>query len=136
MPPCIGSALIIGAGEFGSSLVGKVLSWRPVVFIGLISYSLYLWHWPVIVMHTMGLSINLNDLLPQRLAAMVPAFRFDMWMEIALSFTLAVLSWRFVERPFRARPFAHQPSAAVCHLGGGDDCSDRGFHYDHLRSRL
>ncbi|MGB7986351.1 MAG: acyltransferase family protein [Terracidiphilus sp.] len=115
LPPCIGSALIIGAGEFGSSLVGKVLSWRPVVFIGLISYSLYLWHWPVIVMHTMGLSINLNDLLPQRLAAMVPAFRFDMWMEIALSFTLAVLSWRFVERPFRARPLriSRQPLFAI-----------------------
>jgi len=104
LAPCIGSALIIGAGEFGPSLVGSVLSWRPVVFIGLISYSLYLWHWPVIVLHTMGLSVNLNDLLPHRYAAMFPAFRFDMWMEIVGSFVLAILSWRFVERPFRSRP--------------------------------
>ncbi|MFZ1085838.1 MAG: acyltransferase family protein, partial [Terracidiphilus sp.] len=104
LAPCIGSALIIGAGEFGSTLVGRVLSWRPIVFIGLISYSLYLWHWPVIVMHTMGLSVNINDLLPQRYAAMIPAFRFDMWMEIVISFVLAILSWRFIERPFRSRP--------------------------------
>ena len=102
--PCLGSALIIGAGEYGSSLVGKVLSWRPVVFIGLISYSLYLWHWPVIVLHSMGFSVSLNDLLPHRLAAIIPAFRFDMWMEIVASFLLAILSWRFVERPFRSRP--------------------------------
>lgn len=102
--PCIGSALIIGAGEFGSSLVGKALSWRPVVFVGLISYSLYLWHWPVIILHSYGLSITLQDILPHRYAALFPAFRFDIWMEILASFVLAILSWRFVERPFRSRP--------------------------------
>ena len=47
IPPCLGAALVIAAGETGSSFAGKVLSWRPVVFLGLISYSLYLWHWPV-----------------------------------------------------------------------------------------
>jgi peptidoglycan/LPS O-acetylase OafA/YrhL len=104
LAPCIGSALIIGAGEFGSSLVSRVLSWRPVVFIGLISYSLYLWHWPVIVLHTMGFSVNLNDLLPYRYTTMIPAFRFDMWMELVTSFIFAVIFWRFVERPFRSRP--------------------------------
>ena len=104
LPPCIGSALIIGAGEYGRSLIGKLLSWRPVVFVGLISYSLYLWHWPVIVLHSMGFSISLNDVLPHRFAAMIPAFRFDMWMEIVVSFVLAILSWRYIERPFRSRP--------------------------------
>ena len=38
--PCAGSALIIWAGEGGPSLVSAVLSWRPIVFVGLISYSL------------------------------------------------------------------------------------------------
>ncbi|HEY1254156.1 MAG TPA: acyltransferase family protein [Terracidiphilus sp.] len=104
LPPCIGSALIIGAGEYGRSFIGKLLSWRPVVFVGLISYSLYLWHWPVIVLHSMGFSISLNDVLPHRFAAMIPAFRFDMWMEIVVSFVLAILSWRYIERPFRSRP--------------------------------
>jgi len=104
LPPCIGSVLIVGAGEFGSSLVGAVLSWRPLVFIGLISYSLYLWHWPVIILHEMGLSVNLQSILPPHYANKLAAFRFDMYMEIVISFVLAILSWRFVERPFRSRP--------------------------------
>jgi peptidoglycan/LPS O-acetylase OafA/YrhL len=104
LPPCIGSVLIIGAGEFGSSLVGSVLSWRPFVFIGLISYSLYLWHWPVIILHELGLSLNLQSVLPPRYANQLAAVRFDMYMEIVISFVLAILSWRFVERPFRSRP--------------------------------
>ena len=43
LPPCLGAALIIAAGETGSSVVGAMLSWRPIVFLGWISYSLYLW---------------------------------------------------------------------------------------------
>jgi len=102
--PCIGSALIIGAGEFGPSLVGKVLSWRPIAFVGLISYSLYLWHWPVIILHSMGVSLSVQDVLPHRFAVLLPPLRFDMLTEILVSFVLAILSWRFVERPFRSRP--------------------------------
>src|SRR5260370_11858991 len=45
----IGATLIIASSERGTSAVGKWLSLRPVVFVGLISYSLYLWHWPLIV---------------------------------------------------------------------------------------
>lgn len=45
--PVLGSFLIIRYGPF--TVVGKMLSLRPMVFIGGISYSLYLWHWPVMV---------------------------------------------------------------------------------------
>jgi peptidoglycan/LPS O-acetylase OafA/YrhL len=100
--PCVGSALIIGAGEAGPSLVGSLLSWRPFVFIGLISYSLYLWHWPVIVLQSMGLLIGASVIAPHRYLAVLTAGRFDKLFEVALSFLLAVLSWRFVERPFRS----------------------------------
>jgi len=101
LPPCLGSALIIWAGEAGPSLVGKVLSWRPVVFIGLISYSLYLWHWPVVVLQQMGAFIGAGAVVPPRFASLLPAHRFDMLFEITLSLLLGTLSWRFVERPFR-----------------------------------
>ena len=47
--PTLGTALVIQAGIGGGSIVASLLSLRPVVFIGLISYSLYLWHWPIIV---------------------------------------------------------------------------------------
>ena len=102
--PCAGSALIIGAGESGSSLVGKALAWRPMVFIGLISYSLYLWHWPVIVLNGLGLSLNFNAIVPHRWAFLLLSQTSNKAMEILVSFVLAVLSWRFVERPFRSYP--------------------------------
>jgi peptidoglycan/LPS O-acetylase OafA/YrhL len=99
--PCVGSALIIWAGEAGSSLVGAILSWRPIVFIGLISYSLYLWHWPVIVLRHLGVLIGVGAVASRSHIAMFSSHRFDILIESLLSFALAVLSWRFVERPFR-----------------------------------
>jgi peptidoglycan/LPS O-acetylase OafA/YrhL len=104
LAPCMGSALIIGAGESGSSLVGKILSWRPVVFIGLISYSLYLWHWPVIVLQQMGVFIGESAITSHSIAALLPEHRLNMLVEVVLSLVLGILSWRFVERPFRSGP--------------------------------
>ena len=101
--PCVGSALIIGAGESGSTLVGKALSWRPMVFVGLISYSLYLWHWPMIILNGAGLSVNFSAILPHRGGFLRLLQVSQDTMEILASFALAILSWRFVERPFRGR---------------------------------
>src|SRR5215475_3315130 len=88
--PCFGAAMIIAAGRDGISLVAKALSLRPIVFIGTISYSLYLWHWPLIVFQqTSGLLIH--GLSPKGSKLIV----------LAIAFVIATLSWRFVERPFR-----------------------------------
>ena len=85
--PCVGAALIIHSGAGGGTWTARLLSLRPVVFVGLISYSLYLWHWPLIVLYQQGL---FGDFLkPQKLAL------------LAASLALAVLSWRYVEQPFR-----------------------------------
>lgn len=100
--PCVGSALVIWAGEAGSSMVGAVLSTRPSVFIGLISYSLYLWHWPIVVLRHMGLLVGAGTVISFGHSTLISAHRFDMLEEVIISFFLAILSWRFVETPLRS----------------------------------
>jgi peptidoglycan/LPS O-acetylase OafA/YrhL len=87
--PCFGAWLILYAGEQGSSWVNAALTFPPLVFIGVISYSLYLWHWPLIVFSQYFL---LGDLSRAATIAV-----------IAGSALMAFLSFEFVERPFRGR---------------------------------
>jgi hypothetical protein len=87
-PVTAGTALLVWSGSHRECAVARCLSWRPVVFIGLISYSLYLWHWPVIVLlkYYLVRDLSLRDVLAAT----------------ALMTGCAVLSWRYVERPFRS----------------------------------
>lgn len=68
-------------------IVNRVLAWRPFVFIGLISYSWYLWHWPMLsfanITSDSGISMHAGVAIG------------------ILSFGFAVLSYFFVERPYR-----------------------------------
>jgi peptidoglycan/LPS O-acetylase OafA/YrhL len=86
LAPCLGAALVIHAGRAHTTRVSRFLSLPAMVFIGLISYSLYLWHWPVrrfygYIVATPGHTENI--------------------LLILLSVSIAVLSWRYVETPFR-----------------------------------
>ncbi|HLJ53223.1 MAG TPA: acyltransferase family protein [Rhizomicrobium sp.] len=86
--PCLGAAALIYAGTTRGT-IWRVLASRPLVFVGLISYSLYLWHWPIHVYSTY-VSRAATD------------WTWTLAL-IALSVGLAILSWRFVEQPFRRR---------------------------------
>lgn len=86
--PVLGTALIILFATH-DSWVGKALSFRPVVAVGLISYSAYLWHQPVFAF-ARAYSQDRPD-----------AFALSLMVPVAL--LLAYLSWRFVEAPFRDR---------------------------------
>ncbi|MEO0362812.1 MAG: acyltransferase family protein, partial [Pseudomonadota bacterium] len=104
LAPTLGAALILQAGRFGPTRIGRLLSTRPFVAVGLVSYSLYLWHWPLIV----GLVYVTADMPSAGEAAAI----------FALSMALAWASWRFVERPFRdpravRRPFVFAGTAAA-----------------------
>jgi peptidoglycan/LPS O-acetylase OafA/YrhL len=87
--PCLGAAAIIWAGRGGHNVVGDVLSARPVVLVGLVSYSLYLWHWPALAL---GRYYAVRDLTA-----------VETTIVVALASVAAVASWRYVERPFRGK---------------------------------
>lgn len=87
--PCLGAAFVILSGAHSGGPVQRLLSCGPMVFIGKVSYSWYLWHWPVIVFYKY---FSFEPLSPYEQAAL-----------FALSFALGVLSWKFIETPFRKR---------------------------------
>jgi peptidoglycan/LPS O-acetylase OafA/YrhL len=88
LPPVLGATLVIYSGTDHTVSAKRFLSWRPFVWIGLISYSLYLWHWPILVA---ARNLNHSAELPMPTAIIC----------ILLAIGLAWLSWRYVERPFR-----------------------------------
>src|SRR3989344_3144601 len=83
--PCIGAALVIYAGKAPFS--GAILRSRLLVSIGLISYSLYLVHWPILVLYKY---LTFNELMYVERAGVVAA-----------SIALATLMYHFIEKPFR-----------------------------------
>ncbi|MFV0415439.1 MAG: acyltransferase family protein [Chthoniobacterales bacterium] len=85
--PVGGTTLFIFYTRQGATLSSRLLALKPLVFIGLISYSLYLWHWPILVFFKTW-----------SLAAFTSLEKFGL---VGLAFGLAVFSWRFVETPVR-----------------------------------
>jgi hypothetical protein len=105
--PCLGAGLVIWAGGQNAP---ALLPLKPLVLLGLISYRLYLWHWPVLVFAGYAL-----------LSAPTPAETAGL---ILLSFALAWATYRFVELPFRRwmderRVLIFRAGAAVLVLGAG-----------------
>jgi peptidoglycan/LPS O-acetylase OafA/YrhL len=88
--PVVGTLLLLYSGAYPHTYTYRLLSSSPMVKIGDWSYSIYLWHWPFIVFA--GLAWGRNSL------AMAAA--------AAISFIPAILSYRFVEQPFRTIPFS------------------------------
>jgi len=84
---CFGATLFIYSGSLGyTPIINRLFSIKSFVAIGLISYSLYLWHWPIIA-YLNYLSITITE----DIATVV----------IILSIILATISYLFVEKPFR-----------------------------------
>ena len=88
LPPVAGSVLIIAAQPTPGDYVFRFLASNPITYIGRISYSLYLWHWPAIVTATYLLDT------PSPLA---------LGGALAAAALLSIASYHFVETPVRRR---------------------------------
>jgi peptidoglycan/LPS O-acetylase OafA/YrhL len=84
LPPVCGTLLLLSTP---SSFISKVLAIEPIVFVGKLSYSWYLWHWPMLSFAKIASDRSVD---PRATLVIV-----------AISFLLAIASFQFVEKPFR-----------------------------------
>jgi peptidoglycan/LPS O-acetylase OafA/YrhL len=82
----VATAAVLAAAACPGSMTGAALGWRPLRWLGVRSYGIYLWHYPVIVLTSPA---NGTENLPRAIA------------QIAASIGIAALSWKFVEEPIR-----------------------------------
>lgn len=85
--PTCAAAMLILAGHCARNRVSNLLAFKPLVAIGLLSYSAYLWHWPLLAFYRYE-----HAEISQTAA----------WGILILTFVLAGLSYRLIERPARA----------------------------------
>ena len=85
--PVVGASLIIYTGK--ESPIGRFLSSKPMVHIGLISYSLYLWHWPLF---TFARYLIFRELTPLEVTGI-----------LLVTLIISSLSLKYVEQPFRRK---------------------------------
>ncbi len=98
MVPITGVLLIVLFAE-KTTITAKILSTKLLVGIGLISYSAYLWHQPLFALARIKLDEKPSEILMITLGI--------------LSFTLAVVSWRYIEKPFRRKDKKHLSSKSI-----------------------
>ncbi len=92
--PCGGTVALLWANRDAPTSLARILEFRPLVFIGLISYSLYLWHWPML---TFANYWGLSEAPGSRQAILLLA-----------SLVVSAVTWRWVEQPFRKRSILHE----------------------------
>ena len=99
LAPTSAAVLLMASGTGGPTLLSRAISWWPLQRIGDLSYSLYLWHWPVLVLGTMwhsggGLLFKLTLLV--------------------IAFGLSIITYVCVENPLRrARPLIGRPALSM-----------------------
>lgn len=108
--PTLATSLVLYAGRMGDSFTAKLLSLKPMLFIGAISYALYLWHWPLMAFARRDTPYH--EVPHMQMAGIV-----------ALTVFLAWLTYRFIEQPVLRRgtlslPFLRLGGAGMVFLTG------------------
>lgn len=94
--PVVGSALILYFSDSKTSILHRMLSLSPFIFIGKISYSLYLWHWPLLVVAKH--STFIEDSI------------YADFVVLCMIFLISVVSYKYVEQPMRYREKIIKPA--------------------------
>jgi peptidoglycan/LPS O-acetylase OafA/YrhL len=84
----IATVMVLAPLAHPACRLGAILGWKPLVWVGVRSYGIYLWHFPIIVLTTPGGVANGRELLRAAL-------------QVAATFGIAALSWRYLEEPIR-----------------------------------
>jgi peptidoglycan/LPS O-acetylase OafA/YrhL len=87
--PCLATAAIILFGRHDRPLLNMLLASRPFTWFGKISYSVYLWHWPILIYYQLAIGRLLNVKEAVILCIVI--------------ILIGALSWRYIEQPFRTR---------------------------------
>ncbi len=107
-PLVISTALLIWLGIQNESIVMRILSSRLLVVVGLISYPLYLWHWPIFSFTRIGLGEEPTIII---------------WVVLTMAtFALSYVTWRFIESPIRGWKGAIDRNSRLRVLGYGAVC--------------
>lgn len=101
--PVVATALVLLGGARGQGATFALLSLRPLTLIGLISYALYLWHWPILVYaHEINLDLT-------KASQLIPL--------IGLMFAASYASYIFIEKPARQRKILKTPRQLLTVVG-------------------
>jgi peptidoglycan/LPS O-acetylase OafA/YrhL len=84
----LATVLVVAALAHPACRLGSILGWRPLRWVGVRSYGIYLWHFPIVVLTTPGGVANGAEPLREAL-------------QVVAIFAIAALSWRYVEEPVR-----------------------------------
>jgi hypothetical protein len=84
----VATVLVVAAVAHPASQLGRALGWKPLRWLGVRSYGIYLWHWPIIVLTAPTVQRSVN--LP-----------LGKVLQVGATIAVAALSWRFVEEPIR-----------------------------------
>ena len=104
VPAVLGSvAIILAVTSDVDNPVRRALAWKPLVGIGLLSYAIYLWHWPILVMRRHA-KLDLPDSLQIAIA-------------IGSTIALSAATYFLLEQPIRSRRWSSSPRSLILALG-------------------